>query len=501
MSHVKKLAGQTAIYGLSSIIGRLLNYLLTPLLVRVFSPGEFGVNTEFYAYVSFFIILFTYGMETAYFKFVSSGKDQQKVFNTSLISIISTSILFSALIIFFSNSIADKIQYHDHPEYISWFALILGLDAISTVPFSELRVKNKALFFAGIKMINIACNIFLTLFFVIGCPYILSHDKWTFLHSFVNTIYNPSIGIGYIFIANLMSSILSILLLSPLILKLKFHFDFGLWKEMLKYSLPMLIVGFAGMVNETMDRILLKFYLPLSPDKVMIQLGIYGACYKLSLIMTLFVQAYRMAAEPYFFSQAEKKDSKDIYAITMKYFVITCSFIFLFVMVYLDIFKYFVGKEGSVFHQGLHIVPLLLLANLCLGVYYNLSIWYKVSNKTIIGAIIALGGALITLILNISLIPVFGFTGSAWATLICYASMMFASFFWGNKYYPISYPILRLSFYLGLSLFLYILSTSIPAIISNSYGRFTCNTLLLLIFPLVVFMIEKPKKNTNLSPF
>jgi O-antigen/teichoic acid export membrane protein len=494
LSHVKKLAGQTAVYGLSSIIGRLLNYLLTPLLVRVFSPGEYGINTEFYAYVSFFIILFTYGMETAYFRFVTSGKDPQKVFNTSLISIISTSVIISGSLIFFSDSIADKIQYHDHPEYISWFALILGMDAISSIPFSELRVKNKPFLFAGIKLINIACNIFLTLFFVVGCPYILANDQWAFLQSFVQSIYNPSIGIGYIFIANLLSSAISLLLLLPIMLKLEFSFDFSLWKEMLKYSLPMLIVGFAGMINETMDRILLKFYLPLSPEKAMVQLGIYGACYKLSLIMTLFVQAYRMAAEPYFFSQAQNKDSKEVYAVTMKYFVITCSFIFLFVMVYLDIFKYFVGKEGSVFHQGLQIVPLLLLANLCLGIYYNLSIWYKISNKTVFGAIIGLGGAAITLLLNITLIPVYGFIGSAWATLICYASMMFASFIWGKKYYPVSYPILRLSIYIGLALFLYLLSHILSSYLNSGPWLFTANTFLLLTFASITYILEKPKK-------
>ena len=494
MSHIKKLAGQTAIYGLSSIIGRLLNYILTPLLVRVFNPGEFGVNTEFYAYVSFFIILFTYGMETTYFRFFTTVQDTKKVFNTSLLSLILSSVLLSGLFIFFSPFISESIHYKNHPEYISWFAIILGLDAISIIPFAELRARNKPLLFAGIKLINIACNILLTLFFIVGCPYILSHEYLSFWQPFVHAVYNPSIGIGYIFIANLMSSAISILLLLPIILKIKWQFDLALWKEMMKYGMPMLIVGFAGMVNETMDRILLKFYLPLSPEKAMIQVGIYGACYKLSLIMTLFVQAFRMAAEPYFFSQSQHKDSKEMYALTMKYFVMVCSFIFLFVMVYMDVFKYFVGKEGSAFHQGLKVVPLLLLANLCLGVYYNLSIWYKISNKTGIGALIALGGAAITIVLNVALIPSYGFMGSAWATLICYAAMMLASYFLGAVYYPIAYPVSSLSAYFLLSICLYLLSQMYSHFTSNLTLQMIGNTIILLIFPLIVYIFEKPKK-------
>lgn len=407
---------------------------------------------------------------------------------------IASSVLLSGLIIVFSSPIASKIQYPDNPQYIIWFALILGLDAISTIPFAELRAQNKAFMFAAVKLVNILCNIVLTLFFIIGCPYMLSHNQWSFIHEFIHTVYNPELGIAYVFIANLLSSLLTVFLLIPVMKNIHFKFNFTLWKQMLKYSLPLLIVGFAGMINETMDRILLKFYLPFSPEENMIQLGIYGACYKLSLIMTLFVQAYRMAAEPYFFSQSDKSDSKNTYALTMKYFVIACSFIFLFVMAYMQFFKYFIGNANSQYHEGLHIVPILLLANLCLGIYYNLSIWYKISDKTKIGATIAIGGACITLIVNVLFIPKYGFTASAWATLLCYSGMLLASYFSGQKYYPIPYPVKRISTYILLSLGLYVSSLLFERFSSNEIAILTFNTSILFIFALLTYILEKPKK-------
>jgi len=478
LGKLKQLAGQTAIYGLSSIVGRLLNYLLVPLYTNIFTPGQYGVVTELYAYLSFLIIVLTYGMETGFFRFCESGKNDTRVYSTSLISLFVSSSFFILLSVIFAKPVATALDYGNHSEYIIWLGLIIGFDAMSAIPFAWLRQQGKAFRFASVKLINIAVNICLNLFFLILCPYLILHG-----YKIPVWLYNPAVGVGYVFVANMIASAVTLILLIP-DMRVAWVFDNGLWKKLLIYSLPLLIAGLAGMVNETFDRAMLKQLLP-DASTAMEQLGIYGANYKVAILMTIFIQTFRFAAEPFFFSQAKEKNAKELYAEVMKYFVIFGLFIFLGVMLYLDIVKYFIGPE---FRSGLKIVPILLLANLFLGIFFNLSIWYKLTNKTHWGAYLALFGAAITIILNFWLIPIIGYMGSAWATLICYFAMMVVSYLIGNIFYKINYPLLRIGIYFAVASGIYIIS-QVHQISSMSLSLFV-NTILFLLFVAFVYYME-----------
>ncbi len=483
MNPLKKLASQTAIYGLPTIVGRLLNYLLTPLFTYNFSTEEFGVVTSAYAYVSFLLVFLTYGMETALFKFSQSENDKQKVYTTALISVFTTSVLFIILASAFSNSISESIKFTGHPEYVIWFAIIIATDALTSIPFAKLREQGKAKRFAIVKVINIATYIGLNVFFILFCKPVYEAEESAY-KDFVEAVYNPEIGVGYIFISNLIATLVTLLLLSPEIFRMRYVFDSPLWKRMMVYALPLLIAGLAGMINETLDRVLLTYLLP--ENEAMSQTGIYGACYKVSIIMTIFIQTFRFAAEPFFFSQSKDKDSKATNAAIMKYFVIICSIIFLGTMMNIDWIKYFVGED---FREGMGVVPILLLANLFLGVFINQSIWYKLTGQTGYGALLTIFGAIITITLNFYWIPRIGYMGSAWATLICYASMMVVSYFLGNKHYPVNYDLKRIFAYLGLSLTLYFISVFIKT--GSGAINLILNNLLLIGFVLFTWKMEK----------
>lgn len=482
MTPLKKLVSQTAIYGLPTIVGRLLNYFLTPLYTYLFSPAEFGDVTSAYAYVSFLLVFLTYGMETSLFRFSQTEIEKEKVYSTAMTSIFVSSFIFVILTSFFSSNISETLNFSGHPEYIIWFALILGCDAFSAIPFAKLREQNRAKRFAIIRSLNIAINIGLNLFFLWFCKGV--HDaQQSIFKPFVDMVYIPTIGIGYIFISNLVASIITMLLLSPEIFSVKWNVDTTLWKKMMKYSLPLLVAGLAGMTNETLDRVLIPLLLPEEIAKS--QNGIYGACYKIAILMTIFIQAFRFAAEPFFFSHSKEKDSKKTYADIMKYFVIICSVIFLGTMMNMQWIQYFVGEK---FREGLDVVPILLLANLFLGIFINQSIWYKLTGQTGYGAMLTIFGALITISLNIYWIPRIGYVGSAWATLICYASMMVASYFLGNKHYPVNYDLKRILGCLGLSVTLYFISVFVrtESIIINLFF----NNLMLLVFVAIVWKME-----------
>ena len=434
MNIIKKLASQTAIYGLSSIFGRFLNYLLVPLYTYHFTAAEYGVVSEFYAYAGFFSVLLVFGFETGYFRFrdkQQSGRDV--AYSTALLFVVLINVIFLALILLINSGLSSVLHYADHPEYVLWFSTILILDAIAAIPFARLRAENKAFRFAGIKIIEILITVFLSLFFIIYCPKVYE----THPESWVVRFYFPAIGIGYIFIANLIASIFKFLFLIPQLFGLIWGFDRALFVRMLRYSLPMVAIGFAGIINEMLDRALLKHLLPYDVETNMKMLGIYSACYKLSILMSLFIQAFRYAAEPFFFAYADKSDAGKVYAVILKYFVMFCVFIFLLVTLFIDFFKYFVGEE---FRAGLEVVPILLLANLCLGIYVNLSIWYKLTDRTMMGAWVSIAGAVLTIGLNIWWIPLFGFIGSAWATLVCYGAMAAISYLLGQKFYPVDEP-------------------------------------------------------------
>ncbi len=446
---LRQLISQTAIYGLSSIVGRFLNYLLVPLYTYTFSTQSYGVVSEFYAYAGFFAVVLVLGLETGFFRFRQRPEyASDEVYANSLGLLILVNLAFFLLIVILQDKLSIWLSYQNHPEYIIWFAVILMLDAISSLPFAHLRAENQAWRFAGIKLTEIALTIFLNLFFLVICPKI--QTIWP--ESGIAQLYDPKIGVGYIFLANLIASLVKMLLLAPQFRGVQLDLNHRLIKPIMRYSLPMVVIGFAGMVNEMLDRVLLKFLLPYDLSTNLSMLGIYGACYKLSILMTLFVQAFRYAGEPFFFSIANQQDAKQSYAVIMKYFVMFGVFIFLAVMLYIDLFKYFIGKE---FRAGLSVVPVLLLANLLLGIYVNLSIWYKLTDRTILGAWVALAGALVTLILNLWWIPRWEYQGSAWATLLCYLFMVLVSWWLGRRYYPVYYPIGRMTAYLLLGLFLY----------------------------------------------
>ncbi|MBN2776567.1 MAG: polysaccharide biosynthesis C-terminal domain-containing protein [Bacteroidales bacterium] len=483
-SPLKKLAGQTAVYGLSSILGRLLNYLLVPLYTRLFAPEVYGIVTELYAYVTFLLILLTYGMETGFFRFAQDKSIFDKVYSSILTSLAATSSLFIVLLLVFLQPIANVLQYETNPEYILWMGLIVALDAFVSVPFAKLRLQNKSWKFAIIKLINIGLNIGLNLYFLLLCPKLaISNPDSAFL-----SIYSPEIGVGYVFIANLAANVLTLLMLLPEMLNVKFNFDKVLLKKILVYAIPLLIAGFAGMINETLDRVLIKYLVPdaMNPMK---QLGIYGANYKLAILMTLFIQMFRYAAEPFFFNNKNENNARELYAKATKYFIICGLMIFLGVMFYIDFIKYFIDAD---YHEGLKVVPILLLANLFLGIFFNFSIWYKLNDMTKYGAYLAIFGAAITVILNVILIPLYGYEGSAWATLICYFSMTLLSFYWGQKYYRVPYNLLNAGFYFALALVLYFGSIYLRP--DSQVMVYVFNTGLLLLFTSVFVIKEKAWK-------
>jgi len=480
---IKQLFGQTAVYGFGTVVPRLLNYLLlTPFFTRVFELSEYGVITELYAYVVFFMIILTYGMETGFFRFAQLNKDGNEVFSTSIISLLFTSSCFILLMFLFSGNIASLLDYADHPEYITWIGIIVGVDALTSIPFARLRWQNKALKFASIRIISVLINIGLNFSLLYFIPKHFSNGD---LPEIIIRIYNPEIGVGYVFISNIVSSLVSLLLLSGTILRVRIRFNSRLLRKMLIYSLPLLVAGLAGSVNEALDRVLLKHLLP-DGNNALAQLGIYGANYKIAVLMTLFIQMFRYASEPFYFAQAGKENDKLIYAEVMKYFIIAGLLIFLGVNLYMDIFKHFIG---SAFHEGLKIVPIILLANLLLGVFFNLSIWYKLNNLTKYGAMITIFGACITLVVNWIFIPAYGYTASAWAHVTCYGSMVIISWLLGRRYYKVQYPLKRIGLYVILGTVLF-LTAEYTGRLEMIY-RLSLNTLILAGFIIIVVNNEK----------
>ncbi len=435
--------------------------------------------------MSFLNIVLTYGMETSLFNFSRQHEDKRKVYSTILTSVTITSLLFLTATYLFRDAIAAFVKDPSHPAYIVWVAVILSTDAITSIAFAKLREQNKARNFAILKGLNILTNIVFNIFFIVLCPKILHHPD-NILYGFVQQIYNPGLGIGYVFISQLLSSAITLVLLLPIILKAGIHFDLELWRKIMPYTLPLLLAGFAGMINETLDRFILLYL--IKPEIIAKeQIGIYGACYKISIIITMFVQAYRYAAEPFFFSTAKDPDFKKTYADITKYFIIICLLIFLATMFNLSWIQYFVGKN---FRSGLKVVPILLLANLCLGVFYNLSMWYKLAHKTMFGAYLTVFGAIITIVINVVFVRYCGYMASAWATLICYASQMVISYFLSNKYFPVKFDMPRIGIYVALSLILYLVSGQLH--FESNTIVLAINNCLLLLFALVVFFIERP---------
>ena len=492
MSIARKLVGQTAAYGLSSIVGRVLNYLLVPVYTLVFAREEYGIVSYLYSLTAFFNVLFTYGMETAFFRFANKeGADKQALYNKTLTAIILTSVLFTGILILLSGPIAAYVGLRGKEEYIIWLAIILAIDAIVAIPFAKLRLENKAIKFASIKLVSIILTIGGNMFFLVLCRDIYLGKYLISLQPVVAAIYDPEFGIGYIFLINLIANALIIPMLWRELAAFRFRLDLEQLKPMLVYAYPLLLMGIAGVTNEVIDRILLERLLPENfyPNtSKFAAVGVYSACYKLAIFMTLAIQAFRYAAEPFFFSQAQDKNSPQTFALVMKWFVIVCAAIFLFISVNLEIFGLFLRKPE--YREGLMVVPVLLMANLFLGIYYNLSIWFKLSDKTKFGTYITFGGAAITIIFNVLLIPVMGYMGSAIATLICYFSMALACYLLGNRYYPIPYPVGNMLSYILIALALVLVSLNVS--IDNLWLRHGFDLALCAVFAGIIWVREKP---------
>ena len=490
---IKALAGQTVIYGMGTIVPRLLNYLLVPLYTRVFAPGIYGQITDLYAWIAFLLALLTYGMETTFFRYTQKDKPD-KVFNNIVSCIIATTSVFLILFFILYKNFAQLIQYDHNTQYVLLLGIIVALDALTAVPFAKLRKNNQAKLFTVIKIANVTLNVGLNLFFLLVIPE-------TAL-AISEKVFGPQAGLLiWVLISNVLSSLLSLFLLLPQFRNFHFELDKSLIRPMLAYSLPILLISLVGMVNEVADKILIKYLTPI-PDAetlanlditgeeyALSQLGIYGANFKLAVLMTIFIQMFRYASEPFFFGKAKDRNAPELYAKVMTYFVIFCLLIFLGVMLYIDVLKYFIGRGGSNYHEGLIIVPIVLIANMFYGIVFNLSIWFKLTDRTFSGTIISIVGASITLLCLFVLVPQIGYLGAAIAHLGCYTVMMLVSYFWGQKVFPVPYQVGRIGLYIVFAIGLFLLST-----VFNDYSiglRLTINTLLILSYLTVVYLFER----------
>lgn len=489
---IRKLAGQTAIYGISSIVGRAFYFLLTPIYTALFSTGEYGVLTGMFAMMGFSLVLFTYRMEMAYFRF--GAEAPEKSFDTGFTSLVFSTVFLGGLLFLFRDSAAELLGYPGEGRLIGMCAGIIAFDALSEIPFARLRLEGRPVRFAVIRLTGIGINLGLNLFFLIFSPWAIEQQSMAFFHPVIEMLYDPAYGICYIFLSNLLASGFTLILLLGTIRSIHFQIDLKLWKEMLGYALPLVLVGFSFVVNELLDRQLLPLLGKGTLAENQSQLGIYGANYKLAMILSLFTQAFRYGAEPFFFRERHKKDARETYALLARYFFIIGLSGFLGIMLFIDIFRYFIDEA---YWGGLHVVPVLLLGNLMLGVYYNLTVWYKLKDMTMWGAYISLGGALITIILNIWWIPQYGFTGSAWATLICYSSMTVACFFLGRHYYPIPYDVGRFFLYLIIALGIWKFSSGY--VLENTWTEGMKRIICLLGFGGMTFLLERRQLKKILS--
>ncbi len=449
MGLYKNLFKQTAIYGLATVLPRMLSFLLVRLYTGILPTAEYGEISIVLSWMVFFNVVLSYGMETAFFRFYNSESDKQNVVATSTITIFWSSIIFLFGALIFRNDLSNWANID--VQYITYSIWILVLDALVIVPFSKLRANQRPMMYAAIKIGNVIVNLALNVFFLLFLPQIANQNP----NSFIGNLYIENFEIAYIFVSNLIASLITFAVLSPNYLYLNRKFDKLLWKKMMRYGLPILVAGLAFAVNEHFDKILLGHLLPENVAKS--EVGAYSACYKLGLFMVLFATAFRLGIEPFFFSHSGNENASQTYAVITKYFVIMGSLILLGVIVFADILKFLLLDDKS-YWEAMKVVPLIILANFFLGIYNNLSVWYKLTDKTKIGAYISIVGAILTLVLNYLLIPKYSYYGSAIATIVAYGSMMIISYILGNKYYPIPYDMNKISSYLGLSILFSIIS-------------------------------------------
>jgi O-antigen/teichoic acid export membrane protein len=477
LSVYKSLFKQTLIYGLATVLPRMISFMLNPLYVHALPKVEFADVSIIFAYLVFFNVILSYGMETAFFRFYNLEENKKNVISTSTVSLFWSSIIFLFATLLYRQTIAHWIGVKT--EYITYTIWILVLDALVIIPFSKLRAESKPMKYAVIKIANVGINFGLNIFFLLILPRLSKEN-------FLSTIYFENFQVGYIFVSNLLASLFTFIVVSKNYFTISWHFDLRLWKRMMRYGLPILIAGIGFAINEHFDKILLeKLHVPKA------DIGAYSACYKLGMFMVLFRTAYTLGIEPFFFSHADKENASQTYATITKYFVISGSFILLFVIVFIDLLKVLLVPNSN-YWDAMKVVPLIVLANFFLGIYTNLSVWYKLIDKTHIGAIISIVGAVLTLALNFWLVPKYSYYGSAIATIAAYGSMMFISYYLGQKKYPIPYDKQKIGGYLGLAILLSSLSFYIPEL-RESY--------IFGIFALVVFgyYIYRNEKETILK--
>ncbi|MBS1928885.1 MAG: polysaccharide biosynthesis C-terminal domain-containing protein [Bacteroidetes bacterium] len=465
MSNIKKLAGQTLWYGVPTIASRFLGYLMNmalPFFIAL--PEKTADLVQVYTIIPFLNVLYSYGMETAYFRF-SQITDKRKLYSTLSLSLLLSTLVFTIVLLFFRDSIVNAADLNENPNYVLWMLAIIAVDNLNTLPFAKLRLENRPRRYAFARIAGIVINLLVVLLFLGVIPKILQSNP----NSILSLIYSPTFGLGYYLLGNLCGSVFVLLILSKEIREVRFKFSAGLWKEVMKYSSPLIIVGLGGMVNDVLSRLIYRHVVDLPKVEADHQLGVFANIFRLALLVTIMIQAFRMAAEPFFFNHSKNENAQKTYARVMKFFVIACCFMFLFIGLFLDIFKWiFITFANKAWAEGLQVVPLLALGNIFLGIYYNLSIWYKLSAKNAYGAIITVIGAAITIVLNITLIPTLHYTGAALATFFCYLFMMVASYFLGQKYYPVPYAVKKLIAYLVLAVVVYLLHWGLVSTINHS---------------------------------
>lgn len=480
-SGMRTLAKETAIYGLSSIIGRFLNWLLVPLYTFVLQQqSDYGIVTNLYAWTALLLVILTYGMETGFFRF--ANKEECKagaVYTTVLTSVGFTSLLFAVLCVVLRQPIANVLNYPTHSDFIAMLGVVVSMDAFGSIPFAYLRYKKRPMKFAVLKLLMIFINIAFNIFFLVICPRV--QDS-----ALVSWFYRPDYGVGYVFVANLISTLSVTLMLLPDILAEKYAFSFSLLKQILRYSLPLLILGIAGVMNQTLDKILFPF---LYPGDASSELGIYGACFKIAMVMMMFTQAFRYAYEPYIFSKHKDKNSVEAYADAMKYFIIFSLLILLGMIVYLDLLKLIIAPSYWV---GLKVVPIVLWAYVFQGIFFNLSLWYKLTDKTRFGAYFSIIGCFITLIINVAFVPRFSYMASACASLVCYFVIMLLSYFIGKKYLYVPYDLRCIGFYILLTTVILAVYYAVRFISGNAVVSMAVGTLLLILYCAVLVRKDFP---------
>lgn len=486
MGSVKSLAKDTAIYGVSSIVGRFLNWMLVPLYTNVFSTTEYGIVTYVYSVVAIALVILTGGMETGFFRFANDERFRGSsiVYSTTLSWMATVCSVFVATVALLLGPITKVMESTDHPSFVILMALCVAIDAFTAIPFAYLRLKHRPMKFATLKFVGIGLNIGLNIFFILLCPWLMVHAPGT-----VDWFYDPDYSVGYIFLSNFISSGLMLPMLVGELRGFRWRFDKKLWIEMLRYSWPLLVLGFAGIMNQNLDKILLPHLIP-DPDEQMSMTGVYGACFKLAVVMVLFLQAFRFAYEPFIFDKAKSQgeDKKQTYSIVMKWFVAFAMLIFLAVMVYMPLLELFIGRS---YRSGIGVVPIIMLGELFFGICFNLSLWYKLTDRTHWGMWLTLIGLAVVSVLNIALVPHFGYYGSAWASFACYATMMIISYFLGQKYFPIDYHLPRLGLYAALSLSFFALTKLLST--QNNVVDMSVGTVFIVLYIVIVMRVEHVK--------